>query len=71
MPALSRMQTTLPALQVRHSDTAESESWTVRAIWEDGTFEEISGFDNEAAANDWIANKFQIWLEEIGKARAG
>jgi hypothetical protein len=65
------MQTALPALQVRHSDTGGGDSWTVRATWEDGTFEEIPGFQSELEANDWITNKFQIWVEELSKARAG
>jgi hypothetical protein len=64
------MSNTLPSLQVRHSAQGDRESWTVRATWQDGSFEEISGFRNEAEANDWIANKFQTWLEEITKARA-
>jgi hypothetical protein len=64
------MLTTVPKLQVRHSVTNHGEDWTVRATWDDGTFEEISGFQNEAEANDWIANKFEIWLDEINKARA-
>jgi hypothetical protein len=64
------MQTTLPTLQVRHSDMNGDENWSVRATWEDGTFEEMSGFQNEVEANDWITNKFQIWLAEVSKARA-
>jgi hypothetical protein len=63
------MQTTLPTLQIRHLDSSDNKSWTVRATWDDGTFEEISGFQNETEANDWIANKFPVWLEEIHKAR--
>jgi hypothetical protein len=66
---LPEMLTSLPTLQVRHSDTSDGETWVVRATWEDGTFEEISGFRNEAEADDWITNKFQIWLDEINKAR--
>jgi len=64
------MQPKLPTLQVRHSEATDGERWTVRATWEDGTFEEIAGFENEAEANDWITNKFQIWFEEVSKARA-
>jgi hypothetical protein len=71
MPALIHMQTALPALQVRHSATSGSDSWTVRATWEDGTFEEIPGFQSELEANDRITNKFQIWVEEVSKAREG
>jgi hypothetical protein len=59
----------LPSLQIRHSGHGGTNSWTVRATWADGTFEEISGFQNEADANDWITNKFPIWLEELNKAR--
>ena len=67
----SAIMTKLPALQIRHSETATANSWAVRAIWTDGAFEEISGFHNEAEANDWITNKFPIWVAEIDKARAG
>jgi hypothetical protein len=63
--------TRLPALQIRHSDTSSADTWAVRAIWDDGAFEEISGFQSEVEANDWITNKFPIWVEEISKARAG
>ena len=69
-PALVNMQSTLPALQIRRSDTSGG-YWAVRATWDDGTFEEITGFANEAEADDWIANKFQIWLDEVDKARNG
>ena len=41
----------------------------MRAIWEDGTFEEIAGFENETDADDWITNKFPIWFEELSKVR--
>jgi hypothetical protein len=34
-----------------------------------GLLKKISGFQNEADANDWITNKFPIWLEELKKAR--
>jgi hypothetical protein len=64
------MLTTVPNLQVCHSATSHGENWTVRATWDDGTFEEVTGFQNEVEANDWIANEFQIWLEEINKVRA-
>jgi hypothetical protein len=63
------MKDALPSLQIRHSAQGETETWSVRATWEDGTFEEISGFQNEAEAKDWITNKFPIWLEELKKAR--
>jgi hypothetical protein len=63
------MKGELPSLQIRHSADADKDSWTVRATWEDGTFEEMAGFQNEADANDWITNKFPIWLEELNKAR--
>jgi hypothetical protein len=65
-----QMQDKFPTLQIRHSASDQPEAWTVRATWEDGTFEEISGFRNEAEADDWIANKFEIWFEEVKKARS-
>jgi hypothetical protein len=68
-PRSIAMQAALPSLQVRHSEMGGRESWTVRATWEDGTFEEIPGFQSELEANDWITNKFRIWLEEVRKAR--
>jgi hypothetical protein len=71
MLTLIHMQTALPVLQIRYSDTSGSDSWTVRATWEDGTFEEIPGFQSEQEADDWITNKFQIWVEEVSKARVG
>jgi hypothetical protein len=61
----------LPALQIRHSETATGSTWAVRATWQDGAFEEISGFHSEAEADGWITAKFPIWVEEISKARAG
>jgi hypothetical protein len=63
------MKNALPSLQIRHSAHGETETWTVRATWDDGTFEEIAGFQNDADANDWITNKFAIWLEELKKSR--
>ena len=64
------MKDTFPNLQVRHSERDGGEAWTVRATWDDGSFEEIRGFQNEGEADDWIANKFPIWLEELNKAHA-
>jgi hypothetical protein len=63
------MKDTLPSLQIRHSAHGETESWSVRATWEDGIFEAIAGFQNETDANDWITNKFPIWPEELKKGR--
>jgi hypothetical protein len=57
----------MPTLQV--SKEAE-DKYTVRATWPDGAFEEVSGFTSERDADDWITNKFPIWLEEQRKARA-
>jgi hypothetical protein len=50
-----------PALQIRHSDAS---GWRVAATWPDGRFKEIGGFKNEAEANEWIASRFQAWLDE-------
>jgi hypothetical protein len=63
------MTTGTPVLQVRHTDN--SETWSVAATWPDGRFEEISGFQNESEANEWIANKFQDWVDEQEHARKG
>jgi len=62
------MGDTTPVLQVRHTD---GKKWTVAATWPDGRFEEISGFKNESEANEWIAVKFQAWLDEQAHARKG
>ena len=58
-----------PVLQVRHTDG--SKAWSVAATWPDGRFEEIAGFRNESEANEWIALKFQDWLDEQDHARKG
>jgi hypothetical protein len=50
----------MPALQIRHSGR---DDWCVAATWPDGRYEEIAGFKNEVEANEWIANKFQAWLD--------
>ena len=52
--------TAIPILQIRR---AEGEDWCVAATWP----EEIAGFKNETDANDWIAKKFQAWLEDREK----
>src|SRR5258705_1335914 len=65
------IMTKLPALQIRHSETSTANTWAVRDTWTDGAFAEISGFHNEAVANDWIISKFPTWVEEIAKARDG
>jgi hypothetical protein len=57
----------VPVLQIRH---AESEDWCVAATWPDGHFEQIAGFKNETDANEWIAKKFQAWLEDREKKDA-
>jgi hypothetical protein len=54
-----------PLLQIRHIESDSKDDWRVSATWPDGHSEEIAGFKNEAEANDWIANKFQAWLEEV------
>ena len=57
--------TTVPVLQIRRAE--KSEDWCVAATWPDGHFEEIPGFKNETDANEWIAKKFQAWLEDREK----
>jgi hypothetical protein len=54
------MTNSVPVLQIRHS---EGHDWLVAATWPDGRYEEIAGFKNESEANEWIANKFQAWLD--------
>jgi hypothetical protein len=54
------MTNSVPVLQIRHS---EGHDWLVAATWPDGRYEEIAGFKNESEANEWIANKFQSWLD--------
>ena len=59
----------IPILQIRH---AEGDDWSVAATWPDGRSEEIKGFKSESAANEWIANRFAAWLDEVGRgARIG
>lgn len=52
---------TMPALQIRNTN---GEDWRVHASFPDGSFEEIAGFQSENAANQWIAEKFQEWLDQ-------
>lgn len=60
--------TDMPVLQIRHS---EGHDWCVAATWPDGRYEEIAGFKNEQEANEWIATKFQAWLDNQKKALKG
>ena len=59
---------TPPVLQIRHSD---GQDWFVAATWPDGRSEEIAGFKSELEANEWIANKFQAWLDNQKHALKG
>jgi hypothetical protein len=61
------MDANTPVLQIRRRD---GEHWFVAATWPDGRFEEIQGFATESEANEWIAKKFQAWLDERGEADA-
>jgi len=56
----------MPTLQMRKQNES---LWTVRVTWPDGASEDIPGFQHERDADDWIANKFPVWLEEQNKAR--
>ena len=58
----------MPALQIRHTP---DEEWIVRATWPDGRFEEIKGFETESAANDWIAQQFDVWLGDAERRTQG
>jgi hypothetical protein len=57
----------MPTLQMRKENEG---LWTIRITWPDGACEDIPGFPHEQDADDWIANKFPVWLEEQKKARA-
>ena len=41
--------------------------WHVAAKWSDGHVENITAFESEVEANEWIANDFQEWLERRKK----
>ena len=47
----------IPTLQIRKDD---EHKFTVWATWPDGAFD--AGFTSDQEADDWIANKFPIWL---------
>lgn len=51
-----------PVLQIRRSDAGQEIS--VAATWPDGRRKEVSGFKNETEANEWIATKFQEWMDQ-------
>jgi hypothetical protein len=57
-----------PVLQIRRS--GGSEDISVAVAWPDGRSEEIGGFKNETEANEWIADKFQDWLDHRNSAEA-
>jgi hypothetical protein len=57
----------MPTLQMRKENEG---LWTIRITWPDGACEDIPGFPHEQDADDWITNKFPVWLEEQKKARA-
>jgi hypothetical protein len=57
-----------PILQIRNTG---EQDWSVAATWPDGRSEEISGFKNESEANEWIATKFQAWLDNQKHALKG
>jgi hypothetical protein len=56
----------MPTLQMRKENQGK---WTIRVTWPDGVSEDIPGFPYEQDADDWITNRFPIWLEEQRKAR--
>jgi hypothetical protein len=53
-----------PVLQIRRSDRGQEIS--VVATWPDGRTRQVNGFKTETEANEWIAHKFQEWMEEQG-----
>jgi hypothetical protein len=58
------MMLATPVLQIRRSDRGQEIS--VAATWPDGRCKEVGGFKTEAEANEWIARKFQEWMEAQG-----
>jgi hypothetical protein len=52
-----------PVLQIRRSD-GERDEISVAATWPDGRTQMIKGFRSESDANEWIASKFQEWLDQ-------
>jgi hypothetical protein len=61
------MMDATPVLQIRHTDSGSQ--YSVAATWPDGRVEQIEGFATESEANEWIANKFQDWLNDLEAAR--
>ena len=59
--------TATPVLQIRQHATWKD--FSVAASWPDGRVEEILGFKSETDANEWIAHKFQAWLDGQDGAR--
>jgi hypothetical protein len=49
----------VPTLQIRKT---EGDAWAVHVEFPSGGFEDISGFESESAANQWIAEELQAWL---------
>jgi hypothetical protein len=58
-----KMTAATPVLKICHHDGGTD--WLVAACWPDGRTEEISGFKNEAEANEWITARFDEWLREL------
>lgn len=57
-----------PALRISHSDRGSEVS--VAATWPDGRCDTIPGFRSESEANDWIATRFQTWMDkQAGRPR--
>jgi hypothetical protein len=50
----------IPRLRICRTN---SEDWRVHIEFPDATFEEVSGFRSEEEANEWIAIKFEDWMQ--------
>jgi hypothetical protein len=55
----------VPTLQIRNKNGG---AWIVHAEFPDGSSEDISGFNTENEANEWIARELQDWLDRREKA---
>jgi hypothetical protein len=51
----------IPTLQIRKAD---GDACVVHVEFPSGGFEDISGFESESAANQWIAEQLRAWLSQ-------
>jgi len=44
----------------------DGQRWVVEVDWPDGTIEQVSEFQRQSEAADWITNQSEAWLQERG-----